>query len=457
MNEMNEQNHLQPEPGPEQRHLETLMVRYFDGTLDDNQLAELNSALATQPELRTAFNELCLQIVWLGEGAATDQAPPPVRRRKPWPVVFRWSAAAAILFAFVGLGFFVWSRIEEANSVRMANADGIVLIGEAGQERPAGAHHRLAAGEVISTVGPGSSVEFIRPDGVRVRLVGDSRATIPDSKLRNIQLDKGSLAAEVPEKKDFLIRTSDAEVPVREAKVAVSRAPTRNTSDGVSEQTVVAASAEEGKQGSVQVKRMSDGQSVSLPLKQGEWTVASARNLEPRKLDRPPDVFEFHCQNELPNGWGAGEIIHENLPPETVAAVRAVATPNRNGKSVNHVVLSNNAWTKGLFEIHEDSVFHVRFRKERPGFFHCLICTRGPDLADRNCIVLEHNGFWQVKKGEWITVDLPFKDFHPTEPHKPPVAKPPVAFVIVFDSQGNDAGLTIEGFWVTRGPGPKVD
>src|ERR1051326_8889961 len=66
----------QSEPGRDAAdpHIEELMVRYWDGTLDEPQLAELNGALAGRPELRALFNNLGLQILAISERSAAEKA-----------------------------------------------------------------------------------------------------------------------------------------------------------------------------------------------------------------------------------------------------------------------------------------------------------------------------------------------------------------------------------------------
>ena len=39
-------------------------------------------------------------------------------------------------------------------------------------------------------------------------------------------------------------------------------------------------------------------------------------------------------------------------------------------------IRSHNAWTAGLFALHEDSWLHIRFRAEKFKFFHVLLVAR---------------------------------------------------------------------------------
>jgi hypothetical protein len=263
-----------------------------------------------------------------------------------------------------------------------------------------------------------------------------------------MRLHQGALAADVrpqPAGRALRIQTPDAEVLARDAKLAITASERQKT--------VVGASGEQGNSsGSVGLRRLSDGQSVSLPVRAGEWTVASvADGLEPRRLQRPPDKFLIRFGAQLPPGWEAGELVHNDLPPDSEAAVRAVATPNPRG-GINHKISTQNAWTEGLFEIHDDSWIHVRFRVEKPGFFHILVVARDPDPTRRASVVLESPDIFSHRKaGQWYTVDLRFADFRPTDPNRPPLDKPLIAFLVVFDSQRVDRGVTVDTISVTRG------
>lgn len=318
-------------PDAEARRFDDLMVRYWDGSLDDAGLAELNRALSDQPELRAAFNELSLQVLAFAERGAAAKATPssssvpePTRSRLlrlvPWSV--------AVIVALAGMTALLW------HPAPTPAPDNTETAGNAGQSKPAG-------------------VVYVKNAG------GDVQ-------------------------------------PVQ------------------------------------------------------EWAVSLIDSEPPENPSLPPETYLARFGPELPAGWG-GNLVFDRLPEDSEGALKAIARTNPKG-GVNHIVQSPNAWKPGLFAIHNDSWLHVRFRAEKPGFFHVLVVAREPEIARKSCVVLEGPHFWQNREpGQWHTVHLPFANFRPTEPNRPS-ERPLVAFIVVFDSQKVDRGVTIERFWVTRGP-----
>jgi hypothetical protein len=189
-----------------------------------------------------------------------------------------------------------------------------------------------------------------------------------------------------------------------------------------------------------------------VALRPGEAAITSGiEDLRPRLLSPPPNDLLVTFGKQLPVDWGAGELVFDNLPSGSEAAVRAVPRPTPKGK-LFHKVQTQKDWTNGLFTIHDDSQLHVRFRVEKPGFFHILVVARTPDPTERTCVVLEGPDLFKDRQaGQWYTAHVPFSEFRPTEPGKSD-RKPLVAFIVAFDSQLVDRGLTVERYWVTRGP-----
>ncbi|MBL8793314.1 MAG: hypothetical protein JNM56_05370 [Planctomycetia bacterium] len=181
-----------------------------------------------------------------------------------------------------------------------------------------------------------------------------------------------------------------------------------------------------------------------------QWAISLTDGEPAEHPGLPTDTFLARFGRAAPAGW-RGELVFHDLPAGAEAALRTVPQPHPHW-GLGHAVQTPNAWTAGLFAIHTDSWFHARFRVEKPGFFHVLVVARDPDLGRRSCVVLEAPHFWLRREpGRWHTVHLPFADFRPTEPNRL-TERPLVAFIVVVDSQKEDLGLTLERFWVTRGP-----
>ncbi|HTU17614.1 MAG TPA: FecR family protein [Gemmataceae bacterium] len=439
-----------PARDEEDHRVEELMVRYWDGSLSEDELAELNAALAARPGLRAVFQDLCLQVLGIAEHSAAARAVPlalaPLRRRSRRR--FLWSAAAAGVLLATGAAVMPWrlfSRRANRMIAHLSIASGIVQIGRDDTHvRPSTTNQALAAGEVVSTQGMDSSAEIRCLDGTRLILSGNTSIVMPEEGESAIRFAHGALAADVrtrPAGHPLRIVTPALEVQARAAKLALF---------GLDNQTVVGVfkAADEPEAGTVQLKRFSDRQLVRL--RPGEWAETDRQgNLRPNTLPRVPDRLEVTFGEQLPHGWGAGKRVVDHLPPGSGAAVRAVPQPGPLG--THHAVKTQNAWTNGLFEIHDDSWFHFRFRLEKPGFFQILVVVRSQDPTRHLSVVLENNNLWKHSPPrQWHTVHAPFRDFSPTRPDVW-IEKPLVAFVVVFDSQTVDRGLTIERFWITRG------
>lgn len=449
-------NQSEPDRDAVDPHVEELMVRYWDGTLDQRQLAELNGALVGRPELRLLFNNLGLQILAISERSAAEKACLPVATARPartWRRrAFLWSTAAAGVLIVISLVTLNWpGRTDGPAIVDLENPDGDVFIDAS--DRPVSAKQALAAGQSVST-GLNSSAEIRCADGPRLILGGNTSVVMLDDKAGKIRVQQGDVAAHV-RNRPLQIATPKVEVEARDAKLSLMT---------TAHQTVVSRAEQKGApEGDVLLKRLADGQSIALQPGQ-ELTVGSATDtpMQSKKASQVPDTFLMTFGRQLPPGWESGEIVRNSLPDDSEAAVRAVEQIARPG-GIHFKVATQNAWTKGLFEIYDDSWFHVRFRVEKPGFFHVLIATRDADPTRRTCVVLEAADFFreradgkfrQREPGKWYTVHLPFADFQSTKPGFTfaGLEKPLIAFSVNFDSQASDLGLTIERFWVTRGP-----
>ena len=433
-------------PDAEAARIDELLMRYWDGTLDEAGFAELNAALAARPELRATFNDLSLQVLAIRERSAAVKASLPAAGRKPrpWRWLVRVAIAAGLLIA-VGLATLHWPGPVDASPIaHLQKVAGDVYIVARGTDQQAVLPNQVfAAGQVVSTVGVDSWAEIQCVGGPRLLLGGNTSVVLPAAKSGKISVKQGNLAVEVlPGPKAARIATPELEVEARDTKLALTVGP-RQTVVGVPEPS-------ENRDGNVQVKRLADGQTI--PMQPGQFAIASATtDMQPKKLSRVPDTFMFQVGKELPTGWEAGEIVTNDLPEGAEAAVRAVRTVNPRTGGNNYKVSTQNAWTKGLFEIHDDSWLHVRYRVEKPGFFHGLIVCRGLDPTRHGCVLLEVRDLWQKREpNRWYTAHVPFAKMPPTNPEAPQ-ARPLVAFIVVFDAQKVDRGVTVERFWVTRG------
>jgi hypothetical protein len=113
---------------------------------------------------------------------------------------------------------------------------------------------------------------------------------------------------------------------------------------------------------------------------------------------------------------------------------------------------SHNAWSKGLFTLHDDSWIHIRYRLEKPGTFLLYVVCRQHDFGEPVCTVLTPGNLRQPEAGRWHTLTLPLNQFRRTRAEGiMPLHGQLVAFHLVFDAPEHNPGLTVDRIWITRG------
>jgi hypothetical protein len=156
-------------------------------------------------------------------------------------------------------------------------------------------------------------------------------------------------------------------------------------------------------------------------------------------------------------GWtgerarGVGAL--DRLPPGSRGAVRAVL--NDDPKFADfHVIRSPRVWDEGLFMVHPDTVFHFRLRVDEPGTVFVNFNTRFADPTVRSGWVRHSTQILaaELTPGEWQTFHLPCSGFRENVNGPAPDGTPRVAVIVYFGSGRFDRGLTVDEFWVTRGP-----
>lgn len=431
--------------------LHDLAIRYFDGGLNEAELAELAAALRDSPGCRRAFAELSVQVVGLSEclkvraRAAGGPVRPP-RAGFPWARAgFVLAAAAAGVAVVVSL--WAWrpkvtpGPVEEIAWVE--SPAGVVRVGPAAVTVQDGTAVR--SGQTVETVGVSSTLTLRRADGTRLYLAGDTAVTLTETDGLRVAVGRGNLSADVtpqPPGRPLRIVTPDADVEVLGTRLMVTR------SGGVTRVGLL--------DGHVRVSDPAEKQ--RLELKAGDRAEASGGTLRMLPADPVPDRFAVRFDGALPPDWQEGEFCSDELPPDSAGAVRAIPKLGRPGGD-HHVVTSMNRWDDGMFAIHPDTWLSLRFRVERPGFFHLLVVARSRDTTRLPGVVLEAPHFFQGREpGRWHTADLPLSQFRVLQ-RPPGVTGPLVGAFFLLDSQGRDLGLTLERVWVTRGerPGPFPD
>jgi hypothetical protein len=437
------------------RSLEELVLRYWDNALSSEELRELNQALGSSEHARVSMQQLCLQALLIGEQFAVEKAGagPAATRGGGWWSVKAWGwiapavVAASLLLAALAVPIFrkppeVPTPQEPTDIARLEGFTGSVRVSP-GDGAPARLGQPLRSGQTVTVAGVDGAAEVRFPDGTRLVLNGDSAVQIADDGQKKIRVDCGNLAADVrpqPPGRPMVLTTPEAEVQVLGTKLALSET-TRKT-----EVAVV--------QGEVTVTRLSDGKSVAVRRGELATAVKGGEDLLLQKLAALPDTYAVNF-GRLPLDWGAGELAYDALPPGSRVGMRAAACPS-DRFGAEYQIVSQKAWTSGLFVLHEDSWLHMRFQVDKPGFFHVLFVARLADpTTDKRGVVFEAPHFWEHREpGRWYEVSVPLGGSKRLNNPPPELKLPLVAFLAIVSSQATDLGLTIDRLRVTRGPHP---
>ena len=427
-------------------------VRYLAGELDGAELDELSTALESSSEARLVFDEVSQQAYALSDaGEAQISQQPPARthpERPPWAMV-AMTIAAAIAMMFVLFN----SHPESAKDVAqlsVGESQVSLLLDESGdlvRRVSSGEALTIKSGQGFRLDDHGATVEALYPDGSRLSVFGQAEVRLDESETggKRIVVSLGQIEAEVapqPAGKPLIIKTPASFIEVLGTRLEV-------TADA--ETTQVAVSS-----GKVALLRNSDGARIEIPS--GKRAQITGSDKEPLSVETVPKLseeWEANFDDRLPESWKCGKWLPEQ------GAVLAHPNPSKGYDKFS--ISSGNAWRDGLhsyFQIHEDSVLHLTYKMERPGWFQIMLNLRGtPDsTAGTSNVFYKNSGKWNqgLAPGEWRTIHIPLKDYSKFmgRHQKPKVIDLTglAAFQIYLSSHEDDHGLVVDRIWVTREP-----
>ena len=455
--------------------LDSLLAALADDRLSSEGRAQLETLLEAEPEAREHYVRFMALCSDLHDYAATalsaaedDLDDPPLattasrsrgafgRWRPAWTVAGIAAGVATVMLA-VAWGVVRWlpprdqAAANEAGAVvgRLENLVGLVKVADGlAAAGPAEQRPFIRTGQTVSTRGVEAKATIRLPDGTALLIAGDTRVVFPENEPDRVHVEFGNMTAVVrprPAGRPLVISTSEATTEVLGTQLVVSR-------DGGRTRVVVI-------EGDVRLTRFSDERSVTLAA--GQAAEVSARaDLRPAPRGETPDHWSLDFGDGLPDGWQTGQLVFDDLPEGSKAAVRAAGVIEH-GQRRYHL-RSHNAWTNGLFTLHEDTWIHVRYRLERPGTFLLYIVCRQRDFGEPVATVLTPGNLRQTEAGRWHTLTLSISSFRRARSGNPvPLDGQLVAFQLVFDTPEHNPGLTVERIWVTRGtpadPRPPIE
>jgi hypothetical protein len=361
-----------------------------------------------------------------------------------WPV---WPVSGAIAVALAIVAGLTWwppSQDEDSSPHsapivgRLEERSGAVAVDGQDLGAPGGIGREILSGQEVSTRGPDAHAAIRLSDGSVLALSGDTRLAFPKDDTDRIDVKRGNLVADVeprPAEQPLVIRTPEAIVQVLGTRLSVSREPKR---------TLVAVI-----EGEIRITRLSDQREISL--EPGQATkVSPETDLRPTPIQAVPDHWSLDFNEGLPRGWQTGQLVFDDLPEGSRAVVRTSEVMEKGRR--RYQIRSHNAWSDGLFSLHDDSWLHIRYRVEKPGTFLLYVVCRQHDFGQPVATLLSPGNLRQNEPKQWHTLTLRLNQLKRTKTEDSvSLDGQLVAFKLVFDSPEPDPRLTIDRIWVTRG------
>lgn len=348
------------------------------------------------------------------------------------------ATAVLLICALAWLG---WISVAENRLARLIRVTGQVAIVR-GQQQPLDIHsHDLA--RTPRTVGPGDRLQtgrgsfatLLLPDQTEIRIRPESELLLNPVRSGRLTLSYGSLGARVARQKrgralTFVLPNSEVRVLGTELELLA-----------LPHQSEVAVL-----EGRVRVIRSTDQAAAEISAAQFV-SVTESGPLSVRDWPLPPDEWDEDFEQGLPAGW-TGRAVRGRL---SQSAQEAVATaPGRLVPDLD-LEISSPPGRSGLFAWHEDSVLHLTFKVQPPGWFHIYLFAgtyQRPEAAVPYCCV--NPILWQSSPGEWRTVNIPLSEFRPltAAQETPTLGRIPLRVAICGKRDTTD--VVIDRIWVDR-------
>ena len=360
-----------------------------------------------------------------------------------WPA---WTAAGILVLAVVLLA--TWGPPRPDTSPppaagpivgRLENVVGLVdvTVGE-GSTTQAVENGPVHSGQTVVTKGKDAQAAIRLEDSTLILVAGDTRVAFPAEERDRIDIERGNAIASVrarPADRPLVFCTPEARIEVLGTRLSVARAERRTRVDVL--------------EGDIRLTRLSDQRSVTLAGGQTA-DVSPQADLRPAPIQPVPDTWSLDFNDGLPSGWETGQLVFHDLPEGSRATARTAAV-EENGQR-RYQLRSHNAWSNGLFTLHDDSWIHIRYRLEKPGTFLLYVVCRQHDFGEPVCTVLTPGNLRQTEPQCWHTLTLPLNQFRRSRAQDiVPLEGQLVAFSLVFDSPEHTPGLTVDRLWITRG------
>ena len=385
-----------------------LLVRYADGTLNQEGLARLEAELAASATARALMQELAEQVFAIGEAGRCREVRTPTRRMmeapaaaRPW---FRSRVLAGLAAAAVLIGFFAVLHLRSRGAV----LEVVGLHGDAawqdGQKRmPLVVGMRLPAG-TIETESESATTEVGLADGTHFTLHGSAKATFGGDDGKQVKLERGKVTAFVAKQatgRSLSVQTPAADLEVLGTVFSLEAAP-QQTSLSVSH-------------GRVRLRRLVDGREVEVGAEQYvAASLVSTEALVAQEMKIPPSAWtvSFDTAPERSTGrWYAAA----GANPAHLAAVPVVEARREDGSIlVHHSIIVRsppNSAADSFATLTGESILRIRLRMNMSFTLQLMITTRRADGAFAGNFELVKLHPEIIPGLEWQTLEVPFRDF----------------------------------------------
>jgi ferric-dicitrate binding protein FerR (iron transport regulator) len=396
----------------------------------------------TQLSWRLAPSEPALPTSSVREQAvspATASAEPTRRFRRTRPHFVLGSLGLAVAFIVFGMLWWTWRIVGDAAAVRVSSVAGEVRILRRDQPSLSIRNDDLQRAAVLLTEGDQiqtdrlSSARLVFFDGTEIWVRPETKLTLAASD--RVLIPCGELAARVTPRQ-----------PGRSLKFATPQAEVRVLGTELEILALARRSEIAVGEGRVQITRAADEASVTASAGQF-FLVPESGPITSGERPLSPSDWSEDFEQGLPPGW-SGRLVQEALPAGSRGAIGS-----RPGRPFPEPILEvrspvNDA---GLFAWQDDSMLHLTFKIQPPGWFHIELVAR--DYAQRappRTYCLIDSDLWQTSAGTWRTVHIPLSEFQPLTPAswEPTLGRIPIQIAV--RGQSEAGSIVVDRIWIDR-------
>lgn|GEM_PF-1249450 len=429
--------------------LDTMITRYFDGTLDADAARRLTAELETNGESRALLRGMAEQAFAVAEAGRCSEArktttlvalaepnmgAKPARRLIPWPM---WAAAALML---VGVG--LWWQFRKTMLLEVIQADGAVAwTGLDGNTRMTLATGmKLPAGTLeLATDTALALVRF--DDGTLVSLNGRTEATFSQASGKHVRLRQGTFSAVVqrqPKSQPMRVFTPTAEVMVIGTEFSM---------DARSDETSLEVAL-----GEVKMRRLVDGREASVTDHQRlVATLDPHADWSPQAQMLPATSWRMQFitrPNHVSGDWIAPGLNHAD---GALASQPFVAGTQQDGRIIVHhgVCVRDDS---GMALVTANSELRMKIRTTQDTELQLIVGTRKPagcfggNFAINN-LSCQHSGY-----EEWRELRVPFNQLQSITPEHSATPDGLITDFIILNSFENAAGLEVSELFIVPVP-----